>query len=99
MIVSADQSPVEAAQKLADTGVGLFIADLPADELIPVADALKDRGALVFNVSAPDDRLRAKICRTNLFHLAPSRAMLTDALAQFLSVRHWQALFLVARPQ
>jgi ABC transporter substrate binding protein (PQQ-dependent alcohol dehydrogenase system) len=98
VIVGADQSPVAAAQKLADAGVGLFVADLPADELLAVADALKDRGALVLNVSAPDDFLRGKSCRANLFHLAPSRAMLTDALAQFLSVKHWARLVLILGP-
>ena len=98
VILGADQSAVAAAQKLADAGVGLFVADLPADELLGVADALKDRGALVLNVAAEDDALRGKSCRTNLFHLAPSRAMLTDALAQFLSVKHWARLFLIVGP-
>ncbi len=98
VILGADQSAVAAAQKLADAGVGLFVADLPADELLAVADALKDRGALVLNVAAEDDALRGKSCRTNLFHLAPSRAMLTDALAQFLSVKHWARLFLIVGP-
>ena len=85
-IVGADQSPVAAAQKLASAGIS--IADLPADELFAVADALKDRGALVLNIWRPTILSRAKSCRANLFHLAPSRAMLTDALAQFLSVKH-----------
>lgn len=97
-LVGPDQSPVEAARKLAEKGVRLFIADLPAAELIQVADALRPQGALVFNVSAPDDRLRGPDCRANLFHIAPSRAMLTDGLAQFLLVRRWQRVLLVAGP-
>ena len=97
-ILGADHSAVAAAHKLADAGVGLFVADLPADELLAVADALKDRGALVLNVAAEDDSLRGKSCRANVFHLAPSRAMLTDALAQFLSVKHWARLFLIVGP-
>ena len=97
-LVAPDQSPVEAARKLAEKGVRLFIADLPAAELIQLADALKPEGALVFNVSAPDDRLRGADCRANLFHIAPSRAMLTDGLAQFLLTRRWQRVLLVAGP-
>ena len=31
---------------------------------------------------ASDDRLRGPDCRDNLLHVVPSRAMLTDALAQ-----------------
>ena len=44
VVLGGDQSPVAAAQKLADADVALFVADLPADELLAAADALKDRG-------------------------------------------------------
>jgi ABC transporter substrate binding protein (PQQ-dependent alcohol dehydrogenase system) len=97
-IVKPETSPVEAARKLLDKGVRLFVADLPADDMVQLADALRSGGALIFNVSASDDRLRAGDCRSNLFHIAPSRAMLTDALAQFLLVRRWTRLLLVAGP-
>jgi ABC transporter substrate binding protein (PQQ-dependent alcohol dehydrogenase system) len=98
LVLGADQPAVDAARNLADKGIGLIIVDLPADDLLAVADALKDRDALVFNVAAPDDFLRGKSCRANVFHIAPSRAMLTDALAQFLSVKHWANLFLIVGP-
>ncbi len=94
-ILPPGQSPVEAARKLADGGAGLILADLPAEQLLAVADALKGRNAAVFNVSAPDNVLRGKDCRANIFHVAPSRAMLTDALAQFLVVKRWSRLFLI----
>jgi ABC transporter substrate binding protein (PQQ-dependent alcohol dehydrogenase system) len=97
-LVAPGESPVEAARKLADKGLRLFIADLPAAELIQLADALRPSGALVFNASAPDDRLRGPDCRANLFHIAPSRAMLTDGLAQFLLVRRWPRTLLVVGP-
>jgi ABC transporter substrate binding protein (PQQ-dependent alcohol dehydrogenase system) len=97
-LVAPGDSPVETARKLSSAGVRLFIADLPAAELVRLADALRPEGALVFNVSAGDDRLRAQDCRPNLFHVAPSRAMLTDALAQFLLYRRWPRILLVAGP-
>ena len=96
--LAEDQSPVEAARGLIDKGVRLLIVDLPAADLLAVADAVKESGALVFNASAQDDALRGKDCRANLFHLAPSRAMLTDALVEFLAVKHWTKLALVVGP-
>jgi ABC transporter substrate binding protein (PQQ-dependent alcohol dehydrogenase system) len=98
VLLAPGQSAVAAAQKLADAGVGLIVADLAAAELLAVADALRDRGVLVLNVAAPDDSLRGKDCRANLFHTAPSRAMLTDALAQFLAVKQWSKLFVILGP-
>jgi ABC transporter substrate binding protein (PQQ-dependent alcohol dehydrogenase system) len=76
----------------------LFVSALPPEETLDLADALKTSGALLFNAGAPDDRLRGADCRANLFHTAPSRAMLTDALVQFLSVRRWSKVLLVAGP-
>jgi ABC transporter substrate binding protein (PQQ-dependent alcohol dehydrogenase system) len=98
VILGKDQSPVEAARGLARNGAGLIVLDLPADDQLAVSDALKDSDAALFNVTAPDDRLRGKECRANLFHIAPSRAMLTDALAQYLVVKHWANLFLITGP-
>ena len=92
------QSPVEAATRLVDAGAGLLLADLPADELLAVADALKERDVTLFNVGAADDRLRGADCRANLFHVAPSRAMLADALMQVLAVKRWTKLFLIVGP-
>jgi ABC transporter substrate binding protein (PQQ-dependent alcohol dehydrogenase system) len=93
-----DQSPVDAARKLVDDGANFIAADLPADELVAVADAVKDRHVIVFNVAAQDDRLRGADCRANLFHIAPSRAMITDALAQYFATKRWTKIFLTVGP-
>jgi ABC transporter substrate binding protein (PQQ-dependent alcohol dehydrogenase system) len=97
--LEADESPVAAARKLVEGGTGLIAVKLPADELLAVADALSESNAILFNVGAPDDRLRGADCRANLFHVAPSRAMLSDALAQFLAFKRWRRLFLIVGPQ
>ena len=94
-ILPPDQSEVAAARKLAEGGDGLILADLPADQLLAVADALKGQDVVLFSVSAQDNFLRGKECRANIFHVAPSRAMLTDALAQFLVVKRWTRIFLI----
>jgi ABC transporter substrate binding protein (PQQ-dependent alcohol dehydrogenase system) len=94
-----DDAPVAAARKLVEGGAGVIAVNLPADELLAVADALKGAPAVLFNIGAPDDRLRGADCRANVFHVAPSRAMLADALAQFLAFKRWRKVFLIVGPQ
>lgn len=93
--LAPDDDPVAAARTLLDKGVRYLIADLPADALLKVADAAKNQGALVFNAGAPDDRLREQDCRANVVHIAPSRSMLADGLAQYLIWKQWKKWFLV----
>jgi ABC transporter substrate binding protein (PQQ-dependent alcohol dehydrogenase system) len=63
--------------------------------LLALADALKGKDALVFNAGSSDDRLREQECRPNVVHTAPARAMLADALAQYLVWKRWSRWFLV----
>lgn len=94
-ILDKSQSVVDAAKALVDKGAGLIVADLPADDLLAVSDALKGRDATILNIGAEDDRLRNSDCRANIDHFAPSRQMLTDALAQFLAAQRWRNVFMV----
>ena len=96
--LEGDRDPVAAAKELSGKGVKFFVLALPAAEVLAVADALKGDGAVVFNVGAPDDRLRGADCRANLFHVLPSRAMQTDALAQYLTLMRWRKIFLIVGP-
>src|SRR5262250_2090728 len=86
---------VAAIIALAERGVSVVIADLPADELLKAADAATPRKILFFNVSASDDRLREEDCRANVIHTAPTRSMLADALAQYLVWKQWRRWLLV----
>ena len=95
VLLNKGQSAVDAAKALAAKGEGLIVADLPADDLLKVSDALKDGPSVLYNINAEDDRLRNADCRANVFHIAPSRAMLTDALAQFLLFSKWRNVVLV----
>jgi len=76
-------------------GQRLFIADLRAEQLLALADLPEAADSLIFNIRAEDDRLRTEDCRANLFHVAPSRAMKADALAQYLVFRKWRDWLLV----
>jgi ABC transporter substrate binding protein (PQQ-dependent alcohol dehydrogenase system) len=84
-----------ATTALADRNIGFILADLPADSLLKAADAIRDRGTVLFNIGAIDDRLRENDCRTNVIHVAPTRSMLADALAQYLVWKQWKRWLMV----
>jgi ABC transporter substrate binding protein (PQQ-dependent alcohol dehydrogenase system) len=88
--------PIAATEALAQRGIALVIADVPADALLKAADAGKARGMLFFNVGATDDRLREEDCRADVIHVAPTRSMLADALAQYLVWKRWTRWLLVS---
>ncbi|TNC52316.1 branched-chain amino acid ABC transporter substrate-binding protein [Rubellimicrobium rubrum] len=76
----------------------LVVLDAPALDLLAVADLPEAEGALIFNVGAPDDALRDGDCRANVLHTVPSLGMRADALAQFLQLRRWTDVALLAGP-
>ncbi|MEA2865469.1 MAG: hypothetical protein QOE39_184, partial [Bradyrhizobium sp.] len=67
-----------------------------ADRLLKVADAGKARGETLINVFALDERLREQDCRANVIHVAPTRSMLADGLAQYLVWKKWRKWMLIA---
>jgi ABC transporter substrate binding protein (PQQ-dependent alcohol dehydrogenase system) len=93
--VAQGDDPAVATIALAERGISLLIADLPADALLKAADAGRQRGLLFFNVAATDDRLREEDCRGNVIHVAPTRSMLADGLAQYLVWKQWRKWLLI----
>jgi ABC transporter substrate binding protein (PQQ-dependent alcohol dehydrogenase system) len=89
------EDPAAAAIALADQEIGFIIVDLPADALLKAADAIRDRGVVLLNAGATDDRLREEDCRANVIHVAPTRSMLADGLAQYLVWKQWRRWLLV----
>jgi ABC transporter substrate binding protein (PQQ-dependent alcohol dehydrogenase system) len=85
---------VKAATTLAEHD-GFLILDLSADEVLKVADALRDRGTVLVDAGSIDDRLREQDCRANVVHVAPTRSMLADALGQYLVWKQWKRWLLV----
>ena len=85
---------VKAATTLASHN-NFIIADLAGDELLKAADALRKAGTVLLNAGAIDDRLREEDCRANIIHVAPTRSMLADALAQYLVWKQWKRWLLV----
>lgn len=82
-----------AAERQHQAGIRLFVVNAPAATLRQLSQRLPD--SLLFNAGSADDGLRREQCLGNVLHTLPSRAMLADALAQFLAVRKWTRWLLV----
>jgi len=91
--LAEDEDAGAALDALAGQGAKLIIADLSPARLL-AASAHAGSG-LIFNVSAPDETLREEDCRSNVIHVAPTRAMLADGLAQYLVWKRWTKWLLV----
>jgi ABC transporter substrate binding protein (PQQ-dependent alcohol dehydrogenase system) len=94
-IVPEDGDVAADLRELAAKGIRLVVTDLAAPELLSVAGMPEAAGITFFNAGSADDRLRGEDCRANILHLLPSRAMLADALVQYLVAKRWQGLLLV----
>jgi ABC transporter substrate binding protein (PQQ-dependent alcohol dehydrogenase system) len=95
--ISASDTGDAAAQVVGAAGGGasIFLLDLPAEGVRAVAAGLAGReDVIVLNMRAPDDDLRL-ICEPALLHVTPSRAMLSDALAQYLYAKSWRAVLML----
>jgi ABC transporter substrate binding protein (PQQ-dependent alcohol dehydrogenase system) len=93
-IVPEDGDVAADLRELAAKGIRLVVTDLPASELLSVARMPEAAGITFFDAGSADDRLRGEDCRANILHLLPSRAMLADALVQYLVAKRWQGLLL-----
>jgi ABC transporter substrate binding protein (PQQ-dependent alcohol dehydrogenase system) len=94
-IAPEDGDVAGAFRDLTAKGVRLVVTDIGAAELLSVASLPEAAQATIFNTGAAEDRLRAEDCRANILHLLPSRAMLADALIQYLIAKRWPDLLLV----
>lgn len=96
--VIESNSAEELVSKVVDrvkAGARFVVTDARAETVLALSDALRDETALIFNAGASDNSLREENCRKNVVHTAPSRAMLADALAQYLVWKRWRNWFLV----
>jgi ABC transporter substrate binding protein (PQQ-dependent alcohol dehydrogenase system) len=95
--IQPDAAAVVAAfKKFVAEGRRDFVVDLPAPLLLQVADLPDARDATLIDATDSDDILRAEGCRRNVLHVLPSRAMLADALMQYLVVKNWRRIMLVS---
>src|SRR4029450_11363040 len=86
-------------QRLQDGGVHFFLLDAPGEIVATVAQRTRGKDLLLFNLTALDDSLRQERCQPHLFHVAPSHAMLMDALGQFLVAKKWRQALVLKGPR
>jgi ABC transporter substrate binding protein (PQQ-dependent alcohol dehydrogenase system) len=91
-VLSAFRASVAAGNRL-------FVLYLPAALLLQVADLPEAQDSILIDATDTDDMLRAEGCRRNMLHMLPSRAMLADALMQYLVVKNWRNVLLVVGPE
>jgi len=84
--VSLKEDLLTEFNKLINSGFRYFVADLNEKELIEISNLSlkKKKDIVIMNVRSKANSLREKNCKSNLFHIPPSRAMLADALTQYL---------------
>ena len=94
-VVPQDGDLGAAFAQALDAGERLFVVDLKADELMGLAPAAEKAGAILLDSRTNDDDLRTDKCSKAVFHTAPSYAMKTDALAEYMAVRRWSRWLLI----
>lgn len=90
-------SAAAAVHQAKTNGALAVILDLPEESLSDVV-ASEGAGGVLFNIRSPEERWRGRDCAPALFSTAPSRAMLSDALAQQLRARNWNRIMLMHGP-
>ena len=95
IIVPADADPVAAFNSQLPADAELVVLNVSPDLLLKLQDQPAAKNRLLFDAATSDDENRASLCRHNVLHILPTRAMRADALAQYLLKKRWQKWFLV----
>ena len=99
LTLQGDEDVKTAMLRLASTAPTAALLDLPLDDLIAAARSVPPNGFALINIRDTSDDLRKTLCRTALFHALPSRAMLSDALAQFIVSKNWKRVLILTGPE
>ncbi|SNX67550.1 ABC transporter substrate binding protein (PQQ-dependent alcohol dehydrogenase system) [Cereibacter ovatus] len=94
-VTATPETAVQAIEALVARGTRMVVTLADEATTLALADAAGE-GVLLFNARARGDELRNDQCRANLLHVAPSRAMVADGLAQFLMWKRWDEWFLIS---
>ena len=92
---------LDQAKQWQQDGIGLLLLNMDADSIRAFHNQLghnqsgHSSQSLLFNVGSAANDLRSGQCLPNLLHTLPSRAMLTDALAQWLKAKRLNQWLLV----
>lgn len=93
-VMATPETAAAELDKLLSEGIQFVVLLADDAQTLSLSDQAGDR-ALILNAKARGDNLRGADCRFNTVHVAPSHAMMADALAQFLVWKQWQNWFLI----
>jgi ABC transporter substrate binding protein (PQQ-dependent alcohol dehydrogenase system) len=96
---TADDVAPAVLAALQEQHIHFFVLDLPGQAVKLLAQAVHGKDVLLLNATAPDDWLRREACSADVVHTAPSLAMTTDALAQYLVFRKWRDVLVLQGPR
>lgn len=88
VVAATPETALAEFELLQGEGLRFFAVQARSEELLAISEAAAP-DTLLFNTLAPDTALRSDQCRGNILHIAPSRQMLSDGLAQFLIWKKW----------
>ena len=77
-------------------GKRIFIIDAPLIQLMQVNTWAEDKAVLLFNVNESTNEIRRSQCLSSVFHIIPSNAMKSDALAQWLLYRRMNKILVIS---
>jgi ABC transporter substrate binding protein (PQQ-dependent alcohol dehydrogenase system) len=89
---------VKTIVQMRDKGSHFFLLDAPSSVISEVARLTLGENVYLFNTTSISDELRNESCQKHLFHIAASRAMKTDAVAQYLVERKWTKVLVLRGP-
>ena len=89
---------VTSINLLRKTGIQFFLIDAPDAVVAEVAMQTRDQDVYLFNTTATGDELRNEHCQQHLFHIAASRSMLSDSVAQYLVAQKWNRVLVLRGP-
>lgn len=93
---SSDELIQKAKEQYAQ-GIRFFVTNTTASTLKTLADSIP-KEAIIFNAGSADDTLRSSQCIHQVLHTLPSRAMLNDALAQWLKYKRLTDVLIITGP-
>jgi ABC transporter substrate binding protein (PQQ-dependent alcohol dehydrogenase system) len=89
------KAPAAIRQLMVEQNIGVFLLDLPIEEVKAAAAALAREDVILFNLRHRADGLRGTHCAPVLLHTIPSHAMLMDGLAQYLFKKNWTEILVL----
>ena len=95
-VTAPPEEATDALDQMVADGVPFIVSLSSGEDLIALSQHAEDKDVLLLNAQAEDDILRVETCLPNVLHIAPSRAIKADGLAQFMLFKRWRDWFLIS---